>query len=360
MSENKHVNLSGTNRQVTPMNDEHSLMERRWVLTGRFDEIYTTAPCEDLSSSLQDTDIFYIYRLYDALLERYPDMMSKKLLGHGTGYHGESDERLPIYEYRISAPETIQRTQTGTSTDLEEAPLMLITSGVHGYEKAAVYGVYEFVKQMLEKPLNSLAMESILSNFSFKIIPIVNPGGYNDNDRNNRNGVNINRNFSYQWEDAPDKEKGIAPYSENETRIIGQWLKENRHAYAYLDFHNLTRKFPGRHRAMTSYHLSPNKQLDKMYSSLIRILSRRWKKTYLSCYTDLGDIAFGFLTSDFYRHTPNTINEAYHVYGIPLAATPESANEDPADLNKENTKAVLEMTVEIYANYIFSMVHNFR
>lgn len=213
----------------------------------------------------------------------------------------------------------------------------------------------------MNNPNFSEGIADLKSNFSFKIIPIVNPGGYNANTRNNTRNVNINRNFSYLWDKSSDSEKGTAPYSEIETQIVNNWLIENKHAFAYLDYHNFTRiNFPGRNVESVSYHFSPNNKLDLMYSSLMRRLSDRWRNKYFSNFASLGNIAFGFVHSGYYGNTPATINEAHYTYGIKLSATPEATYNDPVTPSVWNTKTVVETNTEMFINYILAMVDNFK
>ena len=63
---------------------------------------------------------------------------------------------------------------------------VLLTGGVHGDEPAGV----EAVLQFLERDNTAL-----LKNFSFVIIPCINPYGYVHNTRENRGGIDINRSF---------------------------------------------------------------------------------------------------------------------------------------------------------------------
>ena len=63
---------------------------------------------------------------------------------------------------------------------------VLLTGGVHGDEPAGV----EAVLQFLERDNTAL-----LKNFSFLIIPCINPYGYIHNTRETRGGIDINRSF---------------------------------------------------------------------------------------------------------------------------------------------------------------------
>ena len=63
---------------------------------------------------------------------------------------------------------------------------ILVTGGVHGDEPAGV----EAVLQFLERDNTVL-----LKEFSFLVIPCMNPYGYVHNTRETRNGIDINRAF---------------------------------------------------------------------------------------------------------------------------------------------------------------------
>ena len=340
-----------------------STQKREFILSGAFNEYYRTEELTGLNSGdfvLRSSTIDDIYGLYDELVLQYPNFITRNHRGNGYNSSGVVDESYPVYEYVISAPETTQETHTGGhDTRLKKSPLILITSGTHGDEKAAVWGVYQFVKQLMGNPNNSDGLEDLKSMVSFKIIPIVNPGGYNANTRNNTRNVNINRNFAPLWEESNDSGKGSSPYSEIETQIIRDWFIENNHASAYLDYHNFTRNFTGRQVEMASYHLSPNEDMDAMYSSLIRRLSNRWRDRYFSNFADLGNVAYGFVHSGYYATPPSTINEAYHVHGIKLSATPEATHNDPVTTSSINTKTVVETNAELFINYVLATIDNF-
>ena len=63
---------------------------------------------------------------------------------------------------------------------------VLITGGMHGDEPAGVEAVLQFLAR---------DNTALLKNFSFVIIPCINPYGYVHDTRETRNGVDINRSF---------------------------------------------------------------------------------------------------------------------------------------------------------------------
>lgn len=342
---------------------------RPFIISGKFDEYYKTENVDSMTPSdsfdLAASTIDDIYKRYNQLMTQ-DQSIEKNILGYGTDTKGDKDERLPIYEYIIKAPETTQKTHgEAGKTDLNQTPVLLITTGVHGNEKSAVYGAYEFVKQMIENPQNSQGLHDLKSNFTIRIIPIVNPGGFNRKFRNNLLEVDINRNFSKGWETLEHNAKGKGPYSEREAKIVQEWLAEHNQAFAYVDYHNFTRNgksigMPERKDEMTSYHLSPNPKLDQMYSSLIRRLSLSWKEDYLACFSNLGNVAYGFVYSDHGREIPSTISEAYFQQGILLAAIPEITYDDPTHPDEMYTKTVMELSAEFFINYLLTLVDCFK
>lgn len=106
-------------------------------------------------------------RSYSQLIQRLDALPSVDL--HVIGAVGE----YPIH--RISLPNASEKSHT-----------ILLTAGVHGDEPAGI----ETVLHLLE----SEECE-ILAPFSFTIVPCINPSGYVDNTRENRQGADINRSF---------------------------------------------------------------------------------------------------------------------------------------------------------------------
>lgn len=315
----------------------------------QYNPFYQTPPIQ-LDSEITSAwdDFHFIYQLYDELLDRYPQRMQKRLLGYGYDFQGQVSEEYPIYEYSLLPLETPQKVQLGEDTSLMPAPVILLLSGVHGTERAAIYGLYQVIHQALTNPNRHLRLHRMQAAFAFKILPLANPGGYNKPSRENPRGIDLNRNFGMG---QPSQ-----AYSEVETQIICQWLANNQGSWAFFDFHNFIRDFlPDRHPAMSSYHISPNPKLNQVYSEFIRKLSPLWREKYLSAYSDAGEIAYGFLLGKGYNQLPTTVNEAYHRYGYSLAAIIESSNQDPNDLRVFDSETVIEFTVDIYMNYLLDV-----
>ena len=114
--------------------------------------------------------------------------------------HAKENLNWPIHQIRLAS-------STDTSRHI------LITGGVHGDEPAGV----EAVLQFLERDNTAL-----LKNFSFLVIPCINPYGYVHNTREMLGGVDINRAF--ETEDVA------------EVAIVKKALGQTRFSLA-IDFH---------------------------------------------------------------------------------------------------------------------------
>ncbi|MGD2270576.1 MAG: M14 family metallocarboxypeptidase [Desulfobacterales bacterium] len=66
---------------------------------------------------------------------------------------------------------------------------VLISAGVHGNEPAGVESILRFVETLANDPAK-------YKNFKFHILPLVNPWGWSHNNRFNKDGIDINRDFA--------------------------------------------------------------------------------------------------------------------------------------------------------------------
>ena len=180
-----------------------------------------------------------VYALYDALGAQ------KNLLGNdGVGN--------PIYEYVFGCGDYNTAGGRGIlDTDIKK-PVILVTSSIHGNEKAAVFSTYRFFADLAKKKI----LAPMLQGAIIKVVPIAVPTAFNypfttasdgsklvKGARINHNMVNINRNFDYHWVEITDpaSNSGKAPADQVETQIIVNWLKANTDATLWADMHNSSR-----------------------------------------------------------------------------------------------------------------------
>lgn len=155
----------------------------------------------------------FVKQDYQDLLTRFRSIPGYTEESLGTSYLG-----IPIYGYRLTA-------NTGK-------PMILVDAEVHGsHEWRTCYWVSEFMKLINDPNLSPdpAMFARLKSKFDFYFLPASNPDGYGTaatfGPYQNGNGVNLNRNFGYLWENgnsspASTQYRGPAPFSEPETQII--------------------------------------------------------------------------------------------------------------------------------------------
>ena len=126
-------------------------------------------------------------------------------------------------------------------------PLFLFVGCLHGWEWENSYGLLTLAEYIGSHPEDERIN---LEEFFIKIIPIANPYGYKNNTRQNANGVDLNRNFDFKWEEYkvqhPPQDvaqpwdydwKGESPASEAETKIL-QRIIDSHEIACVVDFHS--------------------------------------------------------------------------------------------------------------------------
>jgi hypothetical protein len=122
---------------------------------------------------------------------------------------------------------------------------ILLSSGMHAYELSASFGLANFIGNLYTDTEND-AFSYIRKDVRIKVVPLVNPWGFNQYPKTygNINGVNPNRNFDIdgQWEDYAGNtnewnQKGVAPFSETESHNLARWAEENYNAEFWIDCH---------------------------------------------------------------------------------------------------------------------------
>lgn len=174
-------------------------------------------------------DATEVIAAFDELVTNYPDYVSRNTLISGS---------ITNYEYVFTTGNYNPQTARRRVNPVVQKPIILITTGVHGYERSAVMSMYYFCRCLCE---NVYALGDIVGAVELRVIPVVCQWGYTNNSRLNANGVNINRNFdSPQWELTPtgDNYSGPSAGSEDETQLVQAWLADHNDAMIYIDWHN--------------------------------------------------------------------------------------------------------------------------
>lgn len=132
----------------------------------------------------------------------------------------------------------------------EGAPLYFLYAAAHGSEWEPGYGLLTFARRVAEGRMKD-AVD--LDRVSIKIVPFLNPFGYDKPCRQNANGVDLNRQGDYLWSEfqgTPKTKggkwepgcydwKGAAPFCEPEAQTYKR-IVEAPNLYCLLDYHGNT------------------------------------------------------------------------------------------------------------------------
>lgn len=98
----------------------------------------------------------------------------------------------------------------------KDAKKVFVSAGIHGDEPAGVYAVLDFLEDRIER---------YLDDYSFVVLPCLNPTGFVRGSRYNADGVDINRDFN-----------GIA--ASKEASYVKRLLRKQQNNYAFaMDMH---------------------------------------------------------------------------------------------------------------------------
>ena len=138
----------------------------------------------------------------ESMVELYPDLARISVIGY-------SVEGRPIDAIVIS--------DNVSKRELEE-PCLRMVAAYHGDEWASTEVTIATAWALLSRYESDSAVQKMVDDHEFWIIPILNPDGYLAFDRRNANRIDLNRNFSWAYEDT--RQSGDHPFSEPETLAL--------------------------------------------------------------------------------------------------------------------------------------------
>ncbi|MGM1447531.1 DUF2817 domain-containing protein [Bacillus cereus group sp. BceL305] len=166
-----------------------------------------------------------IYQMLDTI--SHPYLSSQSL---GKDQSGQYDVKFYKYE-----PRGFQQT-------------VYIIGAIHGWEDFGPYAIVQLLKILTG---SEAQLPPQLKNIKEKVriltIPIVNPWGMyqNPKKRQNSNGVDLNRNFNWNWASNKTGQpwdydyKGTAPFSEKESQYVKKVFDDYKGKIsAFIDIHN--------------------------------------------------------------------------------------------------------------------------
>lgn len=207
-----------------------------------------------------------IYDLYDELMVKYPNYISREI-------PRVDDYGNELRVYKLTPPEMASDYGNYKSNRLK----MIWTVGVHGNERTYPYAVFKMVEEICERKGEHIILDFLRKNSEIIIVPVVTPSAYDDDTRNKRNGVNINRNFDNDW--VSSSISGSEPFSEPESKLIRDIVKDNQDADILLDFHNYFSNNP--HVFWASFEPNfPNKDKEAYYYNYLVTITEKLSQEY--------------------------------------------------------------------------------
>ena len=177
-----------------------------------------------------------LYKLWDDLQLAYPDVVTKTVLGTATTTKDGKVYGGEIRCYRITPP---QLNSSYTISRYSCEPLkILYVSCIHGGEGAIALDDFTMFRHLIEYHKPSV----LWNNCVFEIIPVANPVGYDTHNRLNGNGININRNFPYNWlevdkDEDPYNASSTEAGDQYETQLLMNFVKSRPDAFLVMNRH---------------------------------------------------------------------------------------------------------------------------
>lgn len=280
-------------------------------------KLYISEKTSDAYLSLNGKKTSELYAEWDNLLELYPDYISRgedlgevtkgsatyQLRQYTVGYN-----RQWLIDHEPAKDEIVTQTATNHWQIKDNARKILIPIGMHGEEKTACWGAMLAIKELLES--NEDWALFIKSNFILKIVPTLNPSGFNDCVRAASDGNVMNRETSVE---TP------------ETLMYYDWVSKNTDAFILMDFHGTQ----GRYAYLPCWDGSPVFDLVKRATvQLSALLYENYKEFYNSACDGYGTTYAPFLIAKYSKEV-SYYSCSYRIwedYGIPTFALETPAN----------------------------------
>lgn len=151
-------------------------------------------------------------------------------------YHRYPDLTVELQNLAQNYPDTAKLASIGRSVEGRELWQMEITDfsvpdggkhtiyvdgGHHGNEQLGMELAVQLIHEAVE---GRLASSEILAKYHFFIVPMVNPDGNMVDQRTNANGVDLNRNYGFEWTD--ESNHGSGPESEPEAHANAESMRQ--------------------------------------------------------------------------------------------------------------------------------------
>lgn len=215
--DNGVITIADVQNSIVITIKQHTDINGQYIMLGSPDIYIPTAITGENINSVSTSDI---YTAYDGLVTSYPNWITRDV------DIGIDSDNNAIRAYTVRWYMPIVRNNEGSYTindDMfvanDDIKHILICSGVHGDEKTSVVGVKNFISELLSSTDDWA--NYIKSNYVIHIVPILNPWGFDNMSRNNKDNININRDYDdFETSEARAMRDYIAKFGDNLKIII--------------------------------------------------------------------------------------------------------------------------------------------
>jgi predicted deacylase len=106
----------------------------------------------------------------------------------------------------------------------ENEPEMMFWASIHGDEFASGEIAYQWAMELLDGYGSDPTLTGYVDDNEIWVFPLMNPDGHENGTRENVNGVDLNRDFGWNWDGWGNSP---APNSQPETRALVEFLQQN-------------------------------------------------------------------------------------------------------------------------------------
>lgn len=122
----------------------------------------------------------------------------------------------------------------------------IVLSGcLHGNEYSGFYSLTQFLELLVNNWGDYPQLAYLRKNVRIVVLPIINMWGFANQKRQNSRQVDLNRNTDYAWEQFSHNQegmiyyKGVAPFSERETKNVKDVFESLDNVVAFIDTHSI-------------------------------------------------------------------------------------------------------------------------
>ena len=249
-----------------------------------------------------------IIDLADSLAAHFPDICTKHVFGSSLG--GRQCAALKISD--------------NSATDENEAEV-LFDGGIHGDEVGAAENVIRFARDLCLDYGNDPEITGLVDSREIWLYLMVNPDGRANDVRYNNNGVDLNRDWGYMWDEAGSS---TGAFSQPESKALRACSYDNQFV-VHTTYHSGTEYIscPWSYRPQTPHDMNHILQLAGIYSSQSGYANMGYGQGYSGMYAINGstkDSNYGAMGSiswsmeiSYDKHPPTSEIMMYYNYNKP-------------------------------------------